>query len=69
MEYKNSQMQELIREYIHSERDREILSRRLIDHETYQDLAEDFDLSVRHVGNIVRSGKRILFSQPILSCQ
>ena len=31
MEYKNSQVRELIAEYIHSERDRKILERRLID--------------------------------------
>ena len=31
MEYSNSQIREIIGEYIHSERDRAILSRRLID--------------------------------------
>ena len=31
-QYTNSQMQELIAEHIHSERDRAVISRRLLDH-------------------------------------
>lgn len=52
-EYTNSQIAYLIDEYIHSERDRAILKRRLIDGICYEKLAEEFDLSVRHVKNIV----------------
>lgn len=35
MEYTNSQIRDLIREHIHSERDRKILFRRLVDGVTY----------------------------------
>ena len=53
IEYKNSDIANLIDEYIHSERDRAILKRRYIDGVCYEPLAEEFDLSVRHVKNIV----------------
>lgn len=53
MEYSNSQIRELIAEYIHSIRDREILSDRLIDGMTFEKLAEKHDLSVRQTKNIV----------------
>ena len=53
MEYTNSEVAEAIDEYIHSERDRAILKRRLIDGVYFEPLAEEFDLSVRQVKNIV----------------
>lgn len=53
MEYTNSQIAEVIDEYIHSERDRAILKRRLIDGICYEPLAEEFDLSVRQIKNII----------------
>jgi DNA-directed RNA polymerase specialized sigma24 family protein len=53
MEYTNSQIRELISEYIHSERDRAVLNRRLVDGLTFERLAEEFDMSVRQVKNIV----------------
>ena len=53
MEYTNSGMVRLIDEYIHSERDRAILKRRLIDGITYESLAEEFDLSVSQIKRIV----------------
>ena len=53
MEYTNSQIRELIAEYIHSERDRKVLERRLIDGITFERLAEEFDLSVRQTKKIV----------------
>lgn len=43
----------LIDEWIHKERDRAILKRRLLDGICYEPLAEEFDLSVRQVKNIV----------------
>lgn len=48
-----SDIELLIDEYIHKERDRAILKRRLIDGICYEPLAEEFDLSVRQVKNIV----------------
>ena len=53
MEYTNSQIRELISEYIHSERDRAVLNRRLVDGLTFERLAEEFDMSVRQIKNIV----------------
>ena len=46
-EYTNSSVARIIDEYIHSERDRAILKRRLIDGVSIERLAEDFDRSPR----------------------
>lgn len=46
-DYSNSQIERVIDEYIHSERDRKILKRRLVDGICYEPLAEEFGLSVR----------------------
>lgn len=64
-EYTNSQISHLIDEYIHSERDRNILKRRLIDGLTYEKLAEEFDLSVRNIKKIVYKCEDTLFSHLI----
>jgi len=53
MEYSNSQIREIISEWIHSARDREILYDRLIDGMTFEKLAEKHDISVRQTKNIV----------------
>ena len=58
MEYTNSQIRELIAEYIHSERNRKILERRLIDGVTFEQLAEEFDMSVSQVKRIIWNGSR-----------
>lgn len=52
-EYTNSNIERLIEEHIHSERDRAIMKRRLIDGICYEPLAEEFDLSVVQVKRIV----------------
>ena len=61
-EYTNSQIREIVNEYIHSERNRKILCRRLIDGICFEPLAEEFDMSVRQIKDIVRKGRRIIFS-------
>lgn len=53
MEYTNSQIDALIAEYIHSERDRKILRRRLIDGICFEPLAEEFQMSDRQIKTIV----------------
>lgn len=63
MEYTNSQIRSLIDEYIHSERDRAILKRRLIDGICYEPLAEEFDISVRQCKNIIYKAQDRLFRQ------
>jgi len=61
MEYTNSQIRELIAEHIHSERDRALLCRRLIDGITFEKLAEEFELSPRQVRTIVHKCEGYLF--------
>lgn len=61
IEYTNSQISNIIDEYIHSERDRAILKRRLIDGICFEPLAEEFDLSVRRVKTIVHKGQEKIF--------
>lgn len=61
MEYTNSEITNLIDEHIHSERDRAILKRRLVDGIRYEKLAEEFELSVRQVKNIVYKAEEKLF--------
>lgn len=52
----------LIDDWIFSERDRAILKRRLLDGIIYQDLADEFKLSVRQVKTIVYKGTDCLVS-------
>ena len=53
MEYTNSQITALIDEHIHSERDRAIMKRRMVDGICFEPLAEEFDLSVVQTKRIV----------------
>lgn len=61
MEYTNSQIQALIEDYIHSERDRRILYRRLVDGITYERLAEEFEISTAQTKRIIYKAEEILF--------
>lgn len=61
IDYSNSEISALIDEYIHSERDRRILKRRLIDGVYFEPLAEEFDLSVPQIKRIVYRGQERLF--------
>lgn len=66
MRYSRSELDKLIDEWIlgrNAERDRKILRRRLFDGITYERLAEEFELSVRQVKNIVYKGEDIIFSR------
>lgn len=63
-EISKSVIEYLIAEWIvgkNAERDRKILKRRLIDGVRYEPLAEEFELSVRQVKNIVYKGESIIF--------
>lgn len=62
MEYTNSQIKALIDEHIHSERDRAILYRRLVDGVCFEPLAEEFQMSDRQIKTIVYRCEKILFS-------
>ena len=63
IEYTNSQISNIIDEYIHSERDRAILKRRLIDGICFEPLAEEFDMSVRQMKTIVHRGQEKIFKR------
>jgi len=61
IEYSNLEIAAAIDTWIHSERDRKLLKRRLIDGIVYEKLAEEFDLSVRQVKNIIYKGQEKVF--------
>lgn len=58
----NSEIDNLINEWIHSARDRAILHRRLIDGLCFEPLAEEFDMSVRQIKRIVANGSTDIFT-------
>lgn len=60
-DYTNSEMARLIDEYIHNERDRALLKRRLIDGICLEPLAEEFGLSDRRVKTIIYKAEEVLF--------
>ena len=60
MEYTNSQIIELINEYIHSERDRLILFDRFVNGLTFSELSDKFYLSERQIKRIVKKADNIL---------
>lgn len=56
-----SELEHLIDEWIFHERDRKIIKRRWLDGVRFEPLAEEFDLSVRQVKNIVYKCETKLF--------
>ena len=56
-----SEIEKLIDERVLHERNRNILKRRLLDGICYEPLAEEFDLSVRQIKNIVYKAEDRLF--------
>lgn len=58
----NTEIINLINEYIHSERDRSIMKRRLVDGICYEPLAEEFDISTVQAKRIVLQQTRQLTS-------
>ena len=60
-EYTNSEISALIDEHIHNERDRRLLKRRLIDGVCYEPLAEEFEMSDRHIKRIIYKLQEQLF--------
>lgn len=63
--YTNSEMENIIDEYIHSQRDRLILKLCFIDGVTHEKIAEhsDVDLTPRQVSNIVSKGSIVIAEQ------
>lgn len=64
-EYSRDELEYAIDQWVvchkHAERNREILKRRLLDGICYEPLAEEFNLSVRQVKNIVYRSEIRLF--------
>ena len=61
IDYSNSHIERIIDEYIHNERDRKILKRRYIDGICYEPLAEEFNMSVRQIQNIIYKHQNTVF--------
>ena len=61
MEYSNSRIFEIIGEYIHSERDRALMTRRMVDGVTIERLAEEFDISTSQTKRIIWKNSEIIF--------
>lgn len=60
--YDNQMIEAAIDRFIHNQRNRMILKRRLIDGICFEPLAEEFDLSVRQVKNIVYKHEATVFA-------
>ena len=60
IEYTNSRVTEVIDEYIHSERDRNILKDRYINGLTYEKISERHNLSVKQIRNILCKNEQVL---------
>lgn len=61
IEYSNSEITRIINEYIHNERNRKLLIRKYVDGATLECLAEEFDLSVKTVKNIIYKNEDAIF--------
>lgn len=60
-DYSTDHINYLIDQYIHSERDRAIVRRNLIDNIIFEDLEDEFNLSVRRLKTIVYNGMFKIF--------
>ena len=56
----NTELSQLIDEWVRGERDRAIMKRRLIDGICFEPLTEEFELSVTHTWKIVEKNLKIL---------
>jgi hypothetical protein len=61
IEYSNSEISKVIDEYIHNQRNRNLLKRRYIDGICIEPLSEEFGLSVRQVKNIIYQNENVIF--------
>lgn len=62
----NSQIEHLIDEWCHNQKYREILKLRFIDGLTFEVIAEEVDMSVRQIKNIVyKQGDKVLYHIPL----
>jgi len=60
--YSNSRLREIVADYIHSERDRQILIEKYCNKKTIGQLADQFYLSETSIKNIIYKGAEIIFT-------
>lgn len=60
-EYSRTEITEAIDEWIHNEKHRAILKRRLLDGICFEPLAEEFEMSPRQIKRIVYKTQEVLF--------
>ena len=56
-----SKLSEVINEYIHNARNKDISRRKILDDEVYRVIALDNDLTIRRCKEIVRNTRRIIY--------
>ena len=61
IEYSNIEIMALIKDRIHSSRDRAILRNRLVHGHTFDQLSEEHHMSVRQIKRIVYKGQEAIF--------
>lgn len=61
IDYSNSQISDLIDDYIHNARNRAILKDRLIDGLTYEKIAEIYDMSYQQIRTIIYKEQEKIF--------
>lgn len=60
-DYSRTEIIDAITEWVHNEKHRAILSRRLLDGVTFEALSEEFDMSVTQIKRIVYKSQNTLF--------
>lgn len=60
--YSNFRLREIVEEYIHSERDRQVLIEKYCNKKTIRQLADQFYLSETSIKNIISKGAMIIFT-------
>ena len=61
MEYTNSQIRDLIADYIHNSEDRKMLQLRLIDGMTFENIGFEMNMTTKTVRKRIHKGEEILF--------
>lgn len=61
MEYTNSRITEIINEYIHSKRDRGIMTERLTNRTTLEEIAEMYAIDVSTVKRVIKKCSEEIF--------
>lgn len=62
-EYSNSEISNIIDEYIHNALYRDILKSRYIDGMTYEAIASKYDRTTRQISNIIYKNEKIIFDK------